>query len=119
LSWDGILNKNILSQDVINIISPLFFQNIKSNPCYRQYMTIFEQSNEFNNMCILSLDVVDEMIKKHNISNNEFGSIHVTIEIQNLSLLFYLRFDSQHPMTKIFFIMGNMTKRLHKNEVCH
>jgi len=61
-------------------------------------MTIFEQSNEFNSMCILSSNVVDEIIKKYNISNNWFKSMHVTNEIQNLSLLFYLHFNSQHPI---------------------
>jgi hypothetical protein len=45
--------------------------------------------------------------------------MHVTNEIRNLSLLFYFHFNSQHHINKDFFIMGNMTKRLHKNEVCH
>jgi hypothetical protein len=65
-------------------------------------MTIFEQYNEFNSMCILSSNVVDEIIKKYNISNNGFKSIHVTNEIQNLSLLFYLHFNSQHPIKNSF-----------------
>jgi hypothetical protein len=63
LSWDGILNRKISCQNVINIISPLFSQNMKSNPWYKKYIIIFEQSNEFNNMCILSSNVVDEIIK--------------------------------------------------------
>jgi hypothetical protein len=70
-------------------------------------------------MCILSLDIVDEIFKKHNILNNGFESMHVDDEIQNLSLLFYLHFNSQHPINKYFFIMPNMTKQLHKNKVCH
>jgi hypothetical protein len=45
-------------------------------------------------MCILSSNVVDEIIFKHNISNNGFGSMHVIDEIQNLSLLFYLHYNS-------------------------
>jgi len=80
LNWDGIFNKKISCQNVINIISPLFSQNMKNNPWYKQYSTIFEPSNEFNNMCILSLNVVDEIIKKHKISNNGFQSMHVTDE---------------------------------------
>jgi len=66
-------------------------------------------------MCILSLNVVDEIIKKHNISNNGFQSMHVTDEIENLT---YLHFKSQHHINKDFYIMGNMTKRLDKKEVC-
>jgi hypothetical protein len=67
---------------------------MKSNPWYKQYIITFEPSNEFNSMCILSLDIVDGIIKKHNISNKGFESMHVTDEIQNLSLLFYLHFNS-------------------------
>jgi hypothetical protein len=55
-------------------------------------MIIFEQSNEFNSTRILSLDIVDEIIKKHNISNNGFESMHVTNEIQNLSLFILFAF---------------------------
>jgi hypothetical protein len=36
---------------------------MKNNPCYRQYITIYEQSNEFNSICILFSDIVDEIIK--------------------------------------------------------
>jgi hypothetical protein len=82
-------------------------------------MTIFEQYNEFNSMCILSSYIVDEILKKHNIFNDGFESMHVDDEIQNLSLLFYLHFNSQHSINKYFFIMQNMTKQLHKNKVCH
>jgi hypothetical protein len=67
-------------------------------------------------MCILSLDIVDEIIKKHNISNNGFESMYVIDEITNLS---YLHLNSQHHINRNFFIMRNVTKRLHKSEVCH
>jgi hypothetical protein len=66
---------------------------MKSNPWYRQYITIPEQSNEFNNMCILYSNIVDEIIKKDNIFNNGFESMHVNDGIQNLSLLFYLHLN--------------------------
>jgi hypothetical protein len=48
--------------------------------------------------------VVDEIIKKHNISNNGFESMHVINEIQNLSLLFYFNLNSQHPINFIFLL---------------
>jgi len=40
----------------------IFSQNMKTNPWYAQYITIFEQSNEINSMCVLFLDVVDNSI---------------------------------------------------------
>ncbi len=39
-------------------------------------------------MCVLSLDVVNDIINKQNISNNGFESMHVIDEIKKLSLLF-------------------------------
>ncbi len=44
-------------------------------------------------MCILSSNVVDEIIKKHNMLSNGFESMHVTDEIQNLS---QLKFGTSH-----------------------
>jgi hypothetical protein len=44
-------------------------------------------------MCILSSDVVDEIILKNNIYSNGFESMHVTDEIQNLS---QLKFATSH-----------------------
>jgi hypothetical protein len=44
--------------------------------------------------------------------------MHVTNEYKIYHFLFYLHFNSQHPIN--FFInMGNMTKGLHNNETCH
>jgi hypothetical protein len=60
-----------------------------------------------------------KLSKKHNIFNNGFESMHVSNEMQNLSLLIYFHFNSQHPINFILLIMGNMTKRLHNIEVCH
>jgi hypothetical protein len=55
LSWDGIL-------DLKNALSKCCKYHMKSNPWYRQYITIYEQSNGFNSICILSSDIVDEII---------------------------------------------------------
>jgi hypothetical protein len=75
---------------------------------YEQYMTIFEQSNDIKNMCILSSNVINNIIRKHDISNGRFESMHVTNEIQNLSLLFNMSINSQ--ILKDFLIMGNLKK---------
>ncbi len=68
---------------------------MKSNQCYEQYMTIFEQSNDIKSMCILFSNVINNIIRKHDISNGGFESMHVTDEIQNLSLLFNMSINSQ------------------------
>ncbi len=67
MSWDGILDKKISGQNVIIIIIIIIIKKMKSNPWYKEYITNFEQSIEFKNMCFLSSNVVDEIIlkKKH------------------------------------------------------
>jgi hypothetical protein len=41
-------------------------------------------------MCILSLDVVDDILNKNNVLHHGFENMHVTNEMQNLSLLFHV-----------------------------
>jgi hypothetical protein len=67
-------------------------------------------------MCILSSNVINNIIKKHDISNGGFESMHVTDEIQNLSLLFNMSINPQ--ILKDFFIMGNLKKSLTRNKTC-
>ncbi len=39
LSWDGILDKKISCQHVIDIYIYIYSQNMKSNPWYKQHIT--------------------------------------------------------------------------------
>lgn len=54
------------------------------------------------NMCVLSLDVINDFINKQSISNNGFESMHLTDKIQNLSLLFDMCVNSQFPINRVF-----------------
>jgi len=49
LNWDGILNKEYFIMILYILISPF----LPKHGNYKQYMTIFEQFNEFNSSCIL------------------------------------------------------------------
>jgi hypothetical protein len=46
-------------------------------------MTIFEQSNDIKSTCILSSNIINDIITQHNILNNDFENMHVSDEIQN------------------------------------
>jgi len=96
LSWDGILDSK-KCKDVSKIIQAIYLQ---SNPWIKQYRTIFEQSNDYMNMCVLFLDVV---INRQSTSNNGFESMHAIDEIKNLSLLFDMCLNSQFFINKDFF----------------
>jgi hypothetical protein len=63
-------------------------------------------------MCILSSNVIDNIIRKHDISYGGFESMHVTNEIQNLSLLFKMSMNSQIPTNKDFFYHGQLEKTI-------
>jgi hypothetical protein len=70
-------------------------------------------------MCILSSNVVNEIIKNHNIFNNRFESMHVTYEIPNFItfILFAFQFTTSHK--KRFIYYEKYDKRLRKNGVGH
>jgi hypothetical protein len=65
-------------------------------------------------MCVLSLDVIIDIINKQSISNNGFESMHVIDEIQNLSLLFDMCVNSQFPINRVFFYYDYFSKRFPK-----
>ncbi len=88
LSWGGILDKDIFRLKNSKIVLPILLQNLRNNPWYQQYMTIFEESKDMKSMRILFSNVIEDIIMKYNISNDEFESMHVNDETQNLSLLF-------------------------------
>ncbi len=49
----------------------MFIYKMKTYPWFKKYKTIFEQSNDYVSMCFLSLDVIDGIINKYNVSNHE------------------------------------------------
>jgi hypothetical protein len=54
-------------------------------------------------MCVLFLDVIDDIINKDNVSNHGFESMHFINEMQNLSLLYDMCVNSQCSMNKDFY----------------
>lgn len=57
-SWDGIL-KNFMSRDqIMNMLMPIVSKNMNTNPLFKSYMIIFEQTNKTNCMCILLETIV-------------------------------------------------------------
>jgi hypothetical protein len=77
-------------------------------------MTIFEQSKDMKRMCTLFSYVIDDIITKHNNSNDELESMDVNDEIQNLSLLFNMSINLELLINKYLFIMQNMKKMINQ-----
>ncbi len=89
LSWGGIL-KNITRDEIMDMIMPMFLQNVNTNPLFKSYFTIFEQTNMTNSMCILSSKVFYNKFQNHNI-HESFQSMHIDENYQILSLLFNMQ----------------------------
>ncbi len=65
-------------------------------------------------MCTMLSYVIDDIITKHNNSNDELESMHVNDEIQNLSLLFNMSINLELLINKYLFIMQNMKKMINQ-----
>jgi hypothetical protein len=67
LSWDRILDSKKCKKEVSKIIQPICLQNMQSNPWFKQYRTIFEQSNDYMKhkmkMMMLSCEKTKMMLK--------------------------------------------------------
>ncbi len=47
-------------------IGQCFYDNMNTNPLFKLYFTIFEQTNKTNSMCILSSKIVNNIFQNHN-----------------------------------------------------
>ncbi len=84
------IRKNITRDEIMDMIMPLFLQNRNTNPLFKSYFIIIEKTNKTNSMCILSFQVVNNILQNHN-SHESFQSIHIHENYQNLSLLFNMQ----------------------------
>jgi len=61
-------------------------------------------------MCILSSNVVNEIIRNHNIFNNGLESMHVTYEIPKFITFILFAFQFTTSQKQRFLYYENMTK---------
>jgi hypothetical protein len=94
----------------MNITMPMFVKNINTNPLFKSYLIVFEQTNKTNIMCLLSLNVVKNILENYS-THEGFQSMHMNEKIQSLSLLFNIQGISSSPQKKDFFIFGNLSKK--------
>ncbi len=80
---------------------------MNTNPLFKSYFTIFEQTNKTNNMCILSFEIVNNIFENHN-THEGFQSMHIDENFQSLSLLFNMQGISSTPPTRDFFVIGSL-----------
>jgi hypothetical protein len=94
----------------MDMIMPMFLQNMNTNPLFKSYFTIVEQTNKTNNMCILSFEVVNNILQNHN-THESFQSMHIDENCKKLLLLFNMQGISSTPPKKDFFVIGSLSKR--------
>jgi hypothetical protein len=91
---------------------PMFVENINTNSLFKSYFIVFEQKNKTNNMCILSLDVVKNILENYS-THEGFQSLHMNEKIQSLSLLFIIQGISSPPKN-FFYTWKFVKKKCHK-----
>jgi hypothetical protein len=83
----------------MDMIMPIFLQNMYTNPLIKSYFTIVQQTNNTNSMCILSFEVVNNILQNHN-THESFQSMDIGENCQNLSMLFNMQGISSTPPKK-------------------
>ena len=72
-------------------LSPLLSQIPTTNTFFQTYVTIFEQPHKNTSMCILTPDVIQQMIRNATLYSMLFSHMDVPQEVYNLALLFDMR----------------------------
>ncbi len=62
----------------MDMIMPMFLQNMNTNSLFKSSFIIFEQTNKTNSMCILSSEVVNNKFQNHNI-HESFQFMHIVM----------------------------------------
>jgi hypothetical protein len=94
LYWNSKFEPTITSKDVNLALKNLLHQNLSSNTFIQKYITNIEKSSPIHGLCVLSSSIIEEIFAKTNTSERPFSSMDVEPFIQNLSLLFDMRFEN-------------------------
>jgi hypothetical protein len=63
LSWDGTTDKTATIEELSSTIGPNLVQNMHSNPLLNTYLTVFEQPQKNTSMCILTPEIMSNIIR--------------------------------------------------------
>ena len=108
LSWDGITDKTATIEKLSSTIGPILAQNTHSNPQFKTYLTVFEQPQKNTSMCILTPEIISNIIQSSEMHTNLFPTMYVPSTIYDLTILFDMRNTTPHKKQNNFYVIGDI-----------
>jgi hypothetical protein len=100
LSWDGTTDKTATIEELSSTIGPILAQNMHTNPQFKTYLTVFEQPQKNTSMCILTPEIISNIIQSSETHTNLFPTMSVPSTVYDLTILFDMRSTAQHKKTQ-------------------
>ena len=79
-----------------------------NNSLFNKYLTVFEQPHKNTSMCILTLEIISNMIQPNNTPTTFFPTMYVPSAIYDLTILFDMRDTAQHNKHNDFYVIGDI-----------
>ena len=111
LSWDGTTDKTATIEELSSTVGPILAQNMHSNPLFNKYLTVFEQPHNTTSMCILTLEIISNIIQPNNTLTTFFPTMSVLSAVYNLTILFDMCDIAQHKKHNDFYVIGHIHRR--------
>jgi hypothetical protein len=90
-----------------------------TNPTFEDFFTVFEQPQKSRSMCVLSAEIVKNIIEKHRTDSPPFPTMNVEDSVHNLTLLFDMRNTQGSNKNSNYYTIGNVCKRPdNENKLC-
>jgi hypothetical protein len=111
LSWDGTTDKTATIEEYSSTIGPILVQNMHTNPQFKTYLTVFEQPQKNTSMCILTPEIISNIIQSSETHTNLFPTMSVPSTVYDSTILFDMRSTAQHKKHNDFYTIGDIHRR--------
>ena len=108
LSWDGTTDKTATIEELSSTIGPILAQNMQSNPQFKTYLTVFEQPQKTTSMCVLTPQIISNIIQSSETHTNIFPTMCVPSTVYDLTILFHMRNTTPHKKQNDFYVIGDI-----------
>jgi hypothetical protein len=119
LCWNGVIDRTPLVETISSLLGPILNQNMDTNPAFKYFFTVFEQPQKSSSICILSAEIVKNIIDKHRTDSPAFPTMSMEDSIHNLTLLFDMWNTQCSKKNSNYYSIGNVCKRLNnESKLC-
>ena len=111
LSWDGTTDKTVTIEELSSTVGPILAQNMHSNPLFNKYLTVFKQPQKNTSMCILTPEIIFNIIQSSDMHTKFFHMMFVPSTVYDLTILFDIRDTAPHNKHNDFYVIGDVYQR--------